>query len=497
MRLLHHKSWMSGLLLVAVCATPAKAQQSQTSDTQNQQNQQDQQNQSAPIPAYRSPFASAVDNGDSQDEGQTAQPDTRPLTGAQYITLGGIATTRSYWQPRLDLFGSGDSNPLESPVNSNWGTWTSFEGGADIYRTSGRSNLTLNYTGGDIYSNDAAVPGGPVQELNFEDKISFRSVDISFLDEFSYIPELLFGVGGPAFPGAGTTALGPGFAPQQTILGGQGRTLTNSYVTEVDIHLDPRSSFTLAGGYSVLEFFNSDLLNSGTTTVQAGYNYQATTKNTLGVLYSFSGFQYTHFNQSMYSHTVEASYARRITGKLAFQIAAGPQLLWVQMPIFGGVGTPAGTGGGTPASPGPSNNLYWALNTAMQYQESRTVLGAAYSHGVTVGAGVLGGAIADTVGGSITHKMSRTFSSGITAGYSRNSGLPFGIGVPANQTYDYTFAGLNLTRPVGETLGLTFSYQMQYQTSNAPFCIGLACGVNVMRHLISVGLSWHQRPLVF
>ncbi|MGH9573726.1 MAG: hypothetical protein ACRD40_09370, partial [Candidatus Acidiferrales bacterium] len=123
-------------------------------------------------------------------------------------------------------------------------------------------------------------------------------------------------------------------------------------------------------------------------------------------------------------------------------------------------------------------------------------LNASYSHGIGGGSGVLVGGQMDTVTGSLTRQMSKTFSSGFTSGYSRTTGIP-GSGAAANQTYDYWFGGINLTKPIGETLGLTLGYQVQYQTSNAAQCIGPTCGTNVLVHMISVGLGWHQRPLLF
>jgi hypothetical protein len=72
-----------------------------------------------------------------------------------------------------------------------------------------------------------------------------------------------------------------------------------------------------------------------------------------------------------------------------------------------------------------------------------------------------------------------------------------GTTTPLSQAYDYWFVGANLSHPVGRALGLTLSYQMQYQDSNTSFCIGPTCGTSVIRHLISVGVGWHERPLLF
>ena len=54
-----------------------------------------------------------------------------------------------------------------------------------------------------------------------------------------------------------------------------------------------------------------------------------------------------------------------------------------------------------------------------------------------------------------------------------------------NQTYDYWFVGANFSRPLGRTLGLTFSYQLEYQIRIASFCIGPTCGTERDTQLIS------------
>jgi hypothetical protein len=466
-----------GLLGLRIPA--ARAQQPQQPDQPAPQNQS-----GAPTPAYHAPLLSGDDN-DTQDNSQEPSPDTRPLAGMQNLALGGLETHRSYWQPRVDVAASGDSNPRQNTANTNWTTWTSLAGGVDVQQISGGSELILGYTGGFIYSNDRSRPNGVVQELNFADRFVFRRASVTLLDQFSYLPEQSFGfggLGGVPLPGGVATGPGLGAVPGQTILAGQGQNLMNSYFAQVDLYLTPRSSLTIAGGNSVLHYFNSGLLDTVEVIGRVGYNYQLSRKNTIAVLYNFQAIRYRGFQQSINAHMAQVSYGRRITGRLAFQIAGGPEVAVFHTPI-----SSAATS---------STQIYWSLNTALQYQLQRNFFGLNYSHGVSGGSGVLGGAINDTAGGSATRRMSRTFTSGITAGYSRNNGLTTGK-IPSNQSYSYWFTGATLSHPLGRTLGVTLSYQMQYQDSNLPFCIGLTCGTNLMRHSISLGLGWHERPLLF
>lgn len=483
---------LMGIFCAAVLfvAPAARCQQPDSSGAQNPKNGAEQ-----PIPAYHSPFASASNGQDEENASQTLQPDTRPLSGAQYISFGKLTNKRSYWQPRFDLSGSADSNPQEGASTTNWGAWTSFLAGVDIHHTSGTSNMTLSYTGGGMFSSENSVSNGTVQELSVVDEISFRRSVLSLIDQLNYLPQASLGfggVGGLPLVGGGLTGLGPGFTDGGSILTGQGQNLANSTVVQLQTFLTPRSSITMSGGYSLLHYFGNNLVDSGDITFQGGYNYQLTRHDTMAVVYGFSDFRYNSLNQSIYTHTVQGSYGRRVTGRLAFQFGAGPEVA-----IFNqGAGASGGTGGGTGASNTSSTHVYWSMNTALNYQQQRTAVGLNYSHGVGAGSGVLAGSVTDIVTGSLTRQMSRNFSSGLNAGYSRNSSLPIVTGGSGGQNYDYWFAGASLAKPLSETMAFTLSYQMQYQTSSGARCTGTYCG-NVIRHLITVGLSWHQRPLLF
>jgi len=493
--------------VVMLCAGAARAQQQgqdqsqQPAPTQGQQQTTPDQGATqpqGPIPAYRSPLAGAADNEDEETPTEIA-PDTNSLSGVRNLGLGTL-TERSYWQPHFDIFSTIDSNPQENAGGAtNWTTFDSFSGGVDLHHQSGKSNLTVSYLGGGTVSNAGGTENGIVQGLDFTENLTFRRWIVSFIDQLYYLPQSAAGfngLGNVALPGSGGGGLGTGFTPGQTLLTGQGQSLDNSFYTEADALLTPRSSLTFVGGYTLLHYFDSDLLNYGTEIFRAGYNYQLDRKDTVALNYTFSEYNYSHESQSITSHAAQVSYGRRVTGRLAFQVAVGPEVVLFHTPISVGTGS-SGTGGtGSPLG-GPTTQIYWTANANVQYALGRTGFGMAYFHGVGGGSGVLAGALTDTVTGSITREMSRTFTSAVIGGYSRNQGTAITTTTPLNQTYDYWYGGANLTYPIARTLALTVAYQLQYQTSNGAFCIGPTCGTSVVRHMISFGFGWHERPLHF
>jgi hypothetical protein len=476
-------------LMLLSCA-PARAQQPADTPQDQQQGQQPSQ----PIPAIRSPLASGADNGDQNEapNPQTMQPDTRSLTGVEDLSLGTMALEHSYWQPRLAFSETVDSNPgSTSAGNSSWGTWTSLLGGVDIHKISGQSELLVSYTGGGMFSTgNSDASNGVIQELSLKDKYSFRRSTLSVFDQLSYLPESSFGFAGTAgagLPGVGAGGgIGSGFTPGQSILTSEDQNLSNAFAVELDTKLTSRSSLTFVGGYSLLHYFDDNLLNFGDASFQAGYNYLLSRKDTVAISYNFSAYRYSNVDQSLNLNTIQGSYARRITGRLAFQIAAGPQFLSSRFPITSS----------TTSTTTSSSQLYWTLNTALQYDVRRAQISATYNHGVSGGSGVLAGAETDVASGGFNQQVSRTFNVGLTAGYARNRGIAGSAGSEA-QTFSYWFSGVNVTHPFGRSLDMFMNYQFQYQDANTSGCTGSACTANTIRHQIMFGLNLHKQPIPF
>jgi hypothetical protein len=451
----------------------------------------------APIPAIRSPLASSADNGDADEtpNSQLMTPDTRSLTGVQDLSLGTIPLSHSYWQPRLSVSGTVDSNPEFSSVSSDWGTWTTMIGGVDIHHTSGFSDMLLSYSGGGMFATGASAESGVIQELSFADRFSFRRSTFSVFEQLSYLPESSFGFAGTAgagIPGVGSgVGLGTGFTPGESILAPRGQNLSSTTAVEYDYKLSPRASLTFVGSYAMLHYFENDLADFGDTNFQAGYNYQLTKKDTIAVSYLFGAYRYQDENQSINLNTIQGSYGRRITGRLAFQIAAGPQFVSSTSPITSSTSTPS-----SPPTGGSQSALYWTLNASLRYQLRRASLNATYNHGLTGGSGVLAGAETDIVTGSVSQQVSRTFNVSWNAGYSRNNGFAVGTTSSA-QTYSYWFTGVNVTHPFGRSLDMFGNYQLQYQDNSTNGCVGSSCSSNLIRNQIAIGVQVHKQPIPF
>ncbi|MGH9733368.1 MAG: hypothetical protein ACRD8A_02100 [Candidatus Acidiferrales bacterium] len=490
------------LLVFALAFTVAPVARSQQDQQQTQQGQQQNtqgNNQSQgveqpaqPIPAYHSPLGGAPSA--NQDQNPSAvQPDTRPLAGAQQIGLGTQAVERNYWQPMVSVYSTADSNSFGT--GSGWVNFESFLGSVNVHRRSARNDLTLVYAGGGTVSSDSSTGNTVLQQLELGDKISLRRADISFFNSTTYIPESGFGysgLGGVNLPGTGLLGLGE-FVPQQSILAARDQRVSNADLAQANYRLSRRASVTLLGGYSLLHFLGGGNFDFREPTVQAGYNYQWTMKDTIALLYRFDDFQFTGLGESIRDNRADFSYGRRVTGRAAFEVQAGPEAVFFRLPNPAAPGT--GTSG-TVTTGGSSSQLLWNLDSSLTYAVPRGTVSLSYSHGVNGGSGVLVGAVANTVQAAVTRALSEEFTAEAHFGYARNTSLNGPTQLVANRDYNYWFGGANVTHPLGRYITLVGSYQYQRQTSNAPVCIGTVCGT-FTRNLISVGVTWQDHPIAF
>jgi hypothetical protein len=352
----------------------------------------------------------------------------------------------------------------------------------------------LNYFAGGLTANNGNANNSLSHQLELGEKLSWRRTAISFFDQLNYLPEAAFGSGmasGPSLPGDQGLSLQPALTLNQSILTTRGQRISNAFLTEVDRFLTPRSSLTFVGSYSLLRFLDNGFLNFGNALFQAGYNHQFTRKDTIALLYRFTAFRYNNFDQSFDGHVVQVSYGRRVTGRLAFQVAAGPEVGFFRTPISPSTGT---SGGSTTTIPSLTQ-AYWTLDTSMTYQRQRTQFGLAYDHSLSGGAGVLAGAVSNQVSGSINSQLTRILNGGFVSGYARNQGLNVAAPTPSNQSYNYWFSGMNFSRPWGRWTNLFLSYSLQFQDSNVGFCVGTTCGKSFVRHTVSIGFGWRPRPI--
>jgi hypothetical protein len=451
---------------------------------------QDQQNDAPPKPAAKVP--SPIGVGDDQEPNQpieAMQPDDHPLTGFQQLTIGTPPERHSYWIPGISYTNSIQSNALAQGGGSGWYSTSYVVGNLSLSQNWRSSQLSLNYSGGGALSSNSAVGNGQFEQFGASQTFNWRRFQLTFLDQFSYLPASQFGfgagtplavagVGGPLAPNL--PGLQNGFTPNQSIFAALGPRYSNSSGTQLNYALTPTSSLTFGGVFSILRFTESGNVESNDVNLSAGYNLQVSRTDTLGLSYRFSAYHYLGSPQAIGDHLAQAVYGKKLTGRLALQLSGGLEVTNYRVP----------QGPGTKAqyiAPSASANLTCAFPAG--------VVSLSYNHGVNNGGGVLLGATSDQIMGSGTRKLSRIWSGNASVGYARNTNLGEATGAQT-LAFNSVYVGAGLLRPLSRTTDFTLNYNANVQISNNAACAAANCGGNFTAHVITVGLSWRAQPFV-
>ena len=137
--------------------------------------------------------------------------------------------------------------------------------------------------------------------------------------------------------GTSLNSFGQQFQPAETINTGQVMRYRNSILGQAEYSFSRRSAFTFSGSYGLLNFATTGYFNSTMVDGQAGYDYLLDPSDSFAILASYGRINYTGTGisstgtstigtgNSVQDYVGALAYGRKITGRLAFQVAAGPQ----------------------------------------------------------------------------------------------------------------------------------------------------------------------------
>jgi hypothetical protein len=420
-----------------------------------------------------------------------------PISGLDVPGLEPHAAPVSYLQLGLHAFEQASSNPTNVPGGSGVHSVTTGVASADLQRLWSNYSVSLAYVGGAGYFNTANVGYKQVQQMDLDPRVTWKRGQLALHDSFSYLPEGNFaGAYGTFIPEgqAGGGALSSeGQLPLAAIgsLGLASR-IFNLSTGEMMENLTPRSSVTASGGYAFIHFTgnnpqvaNFSFIGSSEVIAQGGYDRILGPHDQGAVVYAYQDFR---FSGGFPFHTdlVELMWGHRISGRMDFLLAAGPQ--FVDLPGF--AVSVSGRG-------------------RLEYRFPKTTLTLAYDRFITSGSGFFAGARSNIARLEVTRPLGRIWSAFSGLGYARNDRLQTQGGfcletsgiVPCTETtatkYDYGFAGFGVQRRLGRNFRVYGSYEFNYLTFNKSLCStgGSECNSISRRHLGTIGLDWTPRPM--
>jgi hypothetical protein len=453
--------------------------------------QQPEPTESAPKPAARAPFP-VIDPGTQEPE-EDLRPDFTPLTGLQTATLGTPGARHSYWVPGFQYASIFGPNPNSG---QGWFADNYFLGNLTLLKAWTRSQFSVNYSVGEYVSsgNSSGTVGpgssgsssGTMQQLVLSENYQTNRWLFQVLDQFSYLPTSNFGYGvgtnlgvagvggslGSVIPGLGNTNV-----INQSIYATNGPIYNNTGALQGTYQLTSRSSITLAGDYSILRFTEPGNVDSDIILGSLGYNYNVSRNDTLGVVYRFAAYHYQGQPQALGTHYVSLAYSKKITGKLALQFLAGPEITTYRVPIGS-----------------DTHQTGFSVNANVTYGTKKGSISSGYTHGLSNGSGVLVGSNLDQVTFSLNRRLSRVWSGNLNLGYAHNSGLA-GSG-QSSTSYDSFYGGGGVSRPLGRNFNLGLAYTAYISKTGLVNCTGPNCTTSTTTNTINLSLQWHTRPFV-
>src|SRR5579872_786568 len=417
----------------------------------------------------------------TQDSTTQTEPDTNALSGIQSLTTGSLPRLTGIFDPGLYFSELGYSGLATAQPGTGTTTSGSTAGiTLDAEKSSRSLKLAITYKGTDTYYYPSAFYGPrnmPSHSLGLSLEAPYRRWTFRLRDNFLYSWQAGFGgtfTGGPALETQNSpiAALQPSLNPVGTILTGFAKQANNSASGEADYSLSHRTTVTISGSYALLDFVTPGYLNSHSIDARAGYNYSLSSKNTIALLLQYDRTSFSGNGTLFDSDLLQPSFGRRITGRLAFQVAAGPELT-----VFRTSGAP------------DRRQLSWSVSTSLTRQTARTGYSISYFRGVSPGSGVFFGSEVNTLTASANHVITRSWSASVNGGYALNNPLvPVGI---FTQNFKDWFAGANLSSQIGRHLRFALTYQYQQQIMGSGACPVASCGVIPAYQVFGITVNWH------
>jgi hypothetical protein len=495
-----------GMLGMMVCAlsgawaqdnsTPAATEPPANQAPQNGQQQQ-------PVPAY------------GQENPPAPITENPPLSGLDLPSLEPHSAPLSYLQPGATVSESADTNAGNGVGGQQVTSVTRALGSVTLQRLWSHYDLGLDYVGGVGYYNLKGQGLKSLQQMDLQQKITWKRGQLSVRDSFSYLPEGNFGgsygsLGSQGIGSLGSTSFGL-FASGAALgtLGLAPRILDVS-IGEVEENLTPKSAITVAGGYAFTHFYGSgfdgtSFIGSSQVSAQAGYNRILTSHTQIALVYGYQGFDFSVVGTAFHTQIVQGLYGHRISGRMDLLLGAGPQVTFLDLPSY--------TVSGTTLIPitVKDTRLGVAAQARLRYQLTRTALDLTYRRFTTSGSGFFAGAQSDIVHLTATRPLTRVWNAFADLGYSHNSRIqpltpqqgtacsPGGQNIcPANDanTYSFGYIGAGLHRSFGRDFHGYVSYQFNELSFDHNYCpSGIACSRIGNRSVATFGLDWTPRPM--
>jgi hypothetical protein len=425
----------------------------------------------APIQGRQMPVPAARSN-DIEPASTQMRADTHTLASIETLGMGSLGALTSFVDPSFRFSQSGQTGTTTtSNGTSSLGMNLAFD------HNWSRSRLTGFYNGAKVLYYPNSVANAAYHNFGIAEELHLDRWVFRIREDLMSSPEATLGgtdIGGLVLSNNASVLNGlqPTTGASDTILTQRARRLQNTASGELNYHLSRRSIVTGAGSYASLTFADGGFIDTHRIGGRFGYDYLLSPKNTIGLIYDYSRTSFGAISPHLQTDSVQLSFGRRLTGRLAFQVMGGPQKI------------SQGTG---------SRQLTWTVSNNIQYQTRRTGYSLAYSHSSAGGSGVFSGASNHTIGGNVHYALSQGWSASTGAGYAFNQNLAPTTGTVAH--FGAWYGSAALERVIGRHLHFALNYGFQLQNAGSGVCPVAGCGSTASRQTVGVTVEWHPMSI--
>jgi hypothetical protein len=421
-------------------------------------------------------------------------PENPPVTGLDEPGLELRTASRSFISPALQVSEAADSNGSNQISGSDIQSITRVLGAFDLQKFWPKSDLFLEYLGGGAFYG-SPYQAKQLQAVGLEAVTRWRTGQVTLRDAFSYLPDGSFFIGtyGGA-PGLGLASGSMGIGMQGGSLPGTVTNaqfgsigdiprLANTAIIDAVQAINPRSAFTVAGGFSNAHFYDptDTLIDSDQVTVEGGYSHLISRRDQIGAVYGFQLFQFPQASGGeIYNHIFNVRWSHTISGRLSLIAGAGPQY------------TDLEEGG---------DYKHWSVSARvlLRYKIGHASIIATYEKFTSAGSGFLAGA--DTQAARLGYKrpLGRTWDFYGDVSYSNNKRLQnVAFGAVNATSYNEGSAGAIFRKHLGRSYDFFAAYRFNEVDFNTPGDVPVdlpgSTGRIAQRHEGMIGVEWHPTP---
>lgn len=424
-------------------------------------------------------------------------PSVPALAGAQEFAPGSATPARSYLLPSFQWAGLGDTNVTGTTGRSELSLESTYVGNITLQRSRKRSQLNLDYAGG-AYFYSGPIEGdfktlpstnGSFHRLGVTHTFNWRRWQVFLGDDFLYLPESPLGFSGfsglESFgSGQGGSFLGnatrvnPAFDPNQDILTGESRRLSNVVTGQIEYSIGKRSAITFASAYGNLHFLDAGFTDNRYLLMQAGYNHALTRSDFVSIFYVHTLYKFDLPNRDILYRGIQGAYGHRLTGRLSLELSGGP--------LINQIGVPLG---------GSMSSVFWATHDSLKYRSRRVDMDLSFARGISGGSGVLAGAESDLVELQVGRQLSRRIHGSVILAHTFDQSLDQEVAIQRNSKFESWLGGVLLSRELGRTMSVFVDYKVEREAFSDPTCLSSRCSRFFIRHVGGAGFNWHGRPL--